>query len=367
MFSRKKLQRLMPGLLIVLTASVLTGCSEPEQEVTEVIRPVKLFTVQTDDSASLRQFPARVSASEQAEVSFRISGELIKLPVKQADEVKKGQLLARLDDRDIRNELAVRQSDYELAQSSYDRIASLRNKKVVSQSDLDNANAKLKSSQAALRIANDKLAYSTLTAPFDGRIAQTLVENYQFVQAKETIIVLQGSNTLDISIQIPESIVSQVRKDSIDQSYHPTVTFSGNPGQQYEVTYKEHSTQVNLGTQSYEATFSLPIPENLTVYPGMAASLTLDLSKVIRVKNKAEVVLPLTAVLKDDVSGKEQVWIYNADKGVVNPVTVTVGRISQHGITVISGIKTGDQIVSAGVNRLRPNMKVKPLLRERGL
>ncbi|WP_194842631.1 efflux RND transporter periplasmic adaptor subunit [Endozoicomonas sp. OPT23] len=367
MLSRKKLQRLMPGLLTVLAAVVLTGCSEPEQEVKEVIRPVKLFTVQSDDSASLRQFPAKVSASNQADVSFRISGELIDLPVNQADEVKKGQLLARLDDRDIKNELAVRQSDHELAKSSYDRIASLRNKKVVSQSDLDNASAKLKSSQAALRLAEDKLAYSTLKAPFTGRVAQTLVENYQFVQAKETILVLQGSNTLDISIQIPEGIVSQVRKDSIDQSYHPYVIFSSNPDQQFEVIYKEHSTQVTQGTQSYEAVFSLPIPENLTVYPGMAATLTMDLSKVIRVKNKAEVILPLTAVLKDDASGKQQVWLFDSEQNIVNPVTVTVGPITQHGIAITSGVKAGDQVVSAGVNRLRPNMKVKPLLRERGL
>ena len=367
MLSRKKLQRLMPGLLTVLAAAVLTGCSEPEQEVKEVIRPVKLFTVQSDDSASLRQFPAKVSASDEADVSFRISGELIDFPVKQADEVKKGQLLARLDDRDIRNELAVRQSDYELAKNNYDRIASLRDKKVVSESDLDSASARLKSSQAALRLANDRLEYSTLTAPFDGRVAQTLVENYQFVQAKETILVLQSSNTLDVSIQIPESIISQVRRDSIDQSYHPFVTFSGNPDQQYEVTYKEHSTQVSRGTQSYEAIFSLPIPETLTVYPGMAATLTMDLSKIIGSIDKTEVILPLTAVLKDDASGKEQVWVYDSELNTVTPVEVTLGAITQNGIAVTSGVKAGDQVVSAGLNRLRPGMKVKPLLRERGL
>ncbi|WP_252179730.1 efflux RND transporter periplasmic adaptor subunit [Endozoicomonas sp. 4G] len=352
----------------VAAVLLLTGCSQPQEEHKEVVRPVKLFKVESSNAGNLRQFPAKVYASEEAEMSFRIPGELVEFPVKQAEEVRKGQLLARLDDRDIRNELAARQADYDLAKTEYGRIKSLHQKKMVSQSELDNASARLKSAGAALELAKDKLEYSVLTAPFDGRVAQTLVENHQFVQAQQAILILQGSNTLDVSIQIPESIVSGIRKEDVDFSYQPVVTFAGKPGAEYKVSYKEHATRVTPGTQSYEAVFTLPVPEDLTVYPGMGATLTMDLAKVSPAANGGEhFVVPLSAVLKDNSTGKEQVWVYDEQNNTVHPVAVTVGTILQSGIELTSGLKGGERIVSAGVNRLRPGMKVRPLQRERGL
>ncbi|MGI9283700.1 MAG: efflux RND transporter periplasmic adaptor subunit [Endozoicomonas sp.] len=359
-----------PLLISSLVAAVLalSGCSQPQEEQKEMIRPVKLFQVEDSNAGNLRQFPAKVYASKEAEISFRIPGELVEFPVKQAEEVKKGQLLAKLDDRDIRNELAARQADYDLAETENNRIQSLRKKKVVSQSELDNSNAKLKSAKAALQLASDKLKYSVLKAPFDGRVAQTLVENYQFVQSQQTILILQGSNTLDVSIQVPESIVSNVRENEVDYSYQPIVTFAGRSGTEYKASYKEHSTRVTPGTQSYEVVFTLPIPEDVTVYPGMGATLILDLSKVSPRTNAGQhFIVPLSAVLKDDATGKEQVWVYDEQNNSVNPVEVTVGTILQSGIEVTSGLKEGERIVSAGVNRLRPGMAVKPLQRERGL
>ncbi|WP_062267549.1 efflux RND transporter periplasmic adaptor subunit [Endozoicomonas arenosclerae] len=359
--------RLLLGSVIAV-AMVLSGCSQPQEEKKEVVRPVKLFQVEDSNAGNLRQFPAKVYASEEAEISFRIPGELVKFPVKQAEEVKKGQLLAKLDDRDIRNELAARQADFDLAEAENNRIKSLRAKKVVSQSELDNSNAKLRSADAALKLARDKLRYTVLQAPFDGRVAQTLVENYQFVQAQQAILILQGSNTLDVQIQVPESIVSNVREDDVDYDYQPVVTFAGRPSMEYKVSYKEHSTKVTPGTQSYQVVFTLPIPEDLTVYPGMGATLTLDLSKVSPRENSGQhFVVPLSAVLKDDSTGKEQVWIFDEQDKTVKPVEVTIGSILQSGVEVTSGLEEGQRIVSAGVNRLRPGMKVKPLQRERGL
>ncbi len=367
MYQNSKIKQVLQGLLIMSFVAFLAGCSEPVDESEDVIRPVKLFKVQNGTGNDLRQFPAEVSASEEAEISFRIPGELVQFPIKQAEEVSKGQLLARLDDRDIRNEIAARQADYDLAQTNHRRLKALYEKKSVSRSDLDNAEARLKSASAALQLAKDKLEYSELTAPFDGRIAQTQVENYQFVQAQQTVLVLQGNNTLDVSIQVPENIVSQVRKNQIDPNYHPVVWFSGNTQKEFKVSYKEHATRVTPGTQSYEVTFSLPIPTELTVYPGMGATLVMDMNQIIVNRGSVEFIVPLGAVLADDATGKQQVWVFDETNGRVNPVDVTVGRITQSGVSITSGLKEGDNIVSAGLNQLHQGMVVKPLQRERGL
>ena len=353
---------------VTIALCLLTACSEPEEQTTDVVRPVKLFTVKDSGSENIREFPATVKATEEAEISFRVAGELVNFPVHPADDVEKGQLLAKLDDRDFKNNVAVRQADYDLAASDYRRIASLRAKKVVSVADYDQANAKLKSSKVALQLAKDQLRDATLVAPFPGRIAQTMVENYQSVQAQQPILILQSSNTLDVSIQVPESIITSIREEEINHDYMPTVRFSGNPDKEYSLTYKEHDTRVSPGTQSYSVLFTLPTPKELTVYPGMGGTVTIDLSKVTtHAKALAEYVVPITAVLKNDSSGLNSAWVYNPDSGVVNPVDVTLGPVTDKGITILSGLEEGNEIVSAGLSHLKPGMEVKPLERERGL
>ena len=362
-------QQVLKGIFAFVITTFLVGCTEPAtEERKEVTRPVKLFEVKDTGQANLRQFPAKVLASDEAQISFRIPGELVEFPVQPAQDVKKGATLARLDDRDIRSELAARQADYDLAETDFKRIRSLWEKKIIPQSDYDNADARLKSARVALQLAQDKLEDSVLKAPFTGRVAQTMVKNYQFVQAQQTVLVLQGSQTLDVSIQVPEGIVTRVPQEEVEEEYHPTVSFAGSPGQEYTVNYKEHATQVTPGTQSYEVLFSLPVPKGLRVYPGMGGTLTMDLSRVMG-QNALQTayIVPLSAVLENDSTGKQQAWVFDQESGVVNPVEVTLGRITQQGIEVLSGLSVGDQVVSAGLTRLRPGMQVKPLQRERGL
>ena len=116
---------------------------------------------------------------------------------------------------------------------NYTRIKSLSEKNVVSQAKLDAARAKRKASLASLRIVRDRLHYATLTAPFDGRVAQTSVENHQFVQAKETILTLQGNKSLDIRFQLPESIINRLRGRALTGDYQAEVVFDGAPEQAF--------------------------------------------------------------------------------------------------------------------------------------
>ncbi|CAM3750556.1 efflux RND transporter periplasmic adaptor subunit [Parendozoicomonas haliclonae] len=354
--------------LLTMALTALAGCSNEAPPAQEVIRPVKLFQVTDDFQGDIRRFPATIQSTEESQISFRIPGELTRLAVNTAQYVEKGELLAQLDDRDIRNELDLRQADFDLADTNYKRMVSLWESKVVSQAEMDTASANLKSARASLKLAKDKLAYTTLTAPFSGRIARTDVENHQFVQAQQTILVLQDDKMLEVHIQMPESVLTRIRKDSVDPDYHPYVTFPGTGESNYPVTYKEHSTSVSPGTQSYEVTFTLPAPEELTVYPGMGAILHMDLSRLSgKPTDLSSFTVPLTAVLKDDASGKSLVWVFDEQSGAINPVEVTTGRITQNGINILSGLNGGEQIVAAGLSSLSAGMKVKPLVRERGL
>ena len=355
------------AIFSLMGLGLLTGCQQEVVEQQEVVRPVKLFTVADPAQQQLRSFPGKVMATDEAEISFRIPGQIERIEVKQGDEVNKGQVLAYLDDRDIRNELQDRQANYELARAEFDRASSLLSKKVIAQSSFDTASAQLKSAEAALKLSRDRLAYSTLKAPFSGRVAQTLAEAHQQVQAQQPVLVLQSSQQLDVSIQIPENIVSHVNRQSLDSNYQPMVTFPGAPGQTFPVSYKEHATRVTPGTQSYEVILTLPTPNNLNILPGMTAAVSIDLGRVLDPGSQPGFMLvPVSAIGKNDADNKTVVWLFDGTTGQVKPVEVTTGRITETGVQV-SGINPGDQIVTAGLSQLYDGMVVKPLRRERGL
>ena len=194
-----------------------------------------------------------------------------------------------------------------------------------------------------------------------------MVEKYENIQAKQTVLLLQTRDQIDISIQMPENIVSRVKKDT---GYQPTVVFDSHPDQRFLVTVKEWDTQADPSTLTYKVVFSLPTPESFNVLPGMAASISIDLSKVTDLSS-THLILPVGAVyaaegepLSDNI---RYIWKFDPQTQQVHRAEVTVGEIKQQGIEILSGIKPGDRVVAVGVNFLTEGQQVRPWNREEGL
>ncbi|QSX40349.1 efflux RND transporter periplasmic adaptor subunit [Shewanella cyperi] len=353
-------------LPLALTVPLLiSGCTPAESAMqAPVIRPVKLFTIEDLAAQSQRSFPARVTANSRADLSFRISGQLTELALVEGQSVTEGSLLARLDDRDARNNLMTREAEHELLSADHQRKAALLEQKLISQADFDATQAQLKSATAALAAAKDQLSYTRLTAPFSGTVAKRLVDNHQQVQPNQTVLTLQNNRLLDVSIQVPESLLATLKQASGLKELDASVSFSAFPGHSFKARFKEYSTQITPGTQAYELVFSLPQPEAVQLLPGMSAELSLRLGDG---KTQPLAIVPVSALDKSDSDGLVQVWRYQANSGLVAPVPVTLGRVSSQGIEILAGLKPGDQIVSAGVAQLSVGMKVKPLHWQRGV
>lgn len=352
---------------IVALSLILSACSAPAEDPGSLssTRPVRLYEVDDQQHLNQRSFPARLKASEEASLSFRIPGELVDFPVLSGTLVNKGQVLARLDGRDSKNQLAARQADFELADADYLRISALRERQMVSQADYDQVRTRRTAARVAVNLAQDQLNDTVMKAPFSGRIARRHVENYQSVEDQQPVLDLQNHKRLDVTIQMPESLLTRLRQGQIESSYQPVIHFAHDPQATYLASYREHATQVTPGTQSYEVSFSMPAPDDFVLYPGMAATLVLDMSQLRPDDGQAEYIVPITAVAKDDASSQYQAWVY--ESGTLQPRNVTLGQLTENGITITSGLKPGEQIASAGLNQLRPGMAVTPLQRERGI
>jgi RND family efflux transporter MFP subunit len=181
--------------------AALSACSGPQEELPPPpVRPVKLFTVEGSDGAALRRFPGAISASQRAELSFRVNGVLQEILVKEGDQVKKGQVLARLDPTDYRIRVSDRQATFDSTEKNFNRAKELIQDGNISQTDYDRVEANFRTSEAALKLAKQDLAYTRLQAPFAGSIGRRDVENFEEIQAKQAIFQLQNVDQLDVAI-----------------------------------------------------------------------------------------------------------------------------------------------------------------------
>ncbi|GGP90449.1 efflux RND transporter periplasmic adaptor subunit [Shewanella ulleungensis] len=353
-------------LPLTLLATVLfAGCSQAEKtEQKEVIRPVKLFEINESAANQVHKFPAKVTANSRAELSFRVSGQLVNLDLVEGEMVKQGFLLAKLDDRDAKNNLMTSEANYEFLSAEFTRNQAMFSRQLISQAEFDSSKAQLKTAKAALEAAKDQLSYTRLEAPFSGTIAKRMVDNHQIVQANQGVLTLQNNHLLDISIQVPEAIVAKYAQ-TVTHALKAKVRFSAMSDRVFDAYFKEYSTQVTPGTQAYEVVFSLEQPQDVQLLPGMSAELII--AQATHDQSVFTAMVPMTAVDKDDTNAKVVVWKYDPQSGVVSPVDVTLGRVSNEGVEVLTGIQKGDLIVSAGLSQLSVGMKVKPLRWQRGV
>lgn len=354
---------------IALSLFFLTACDKPApvQDKQPLVRPAKIFTVEDPAIQSMRNFPAEVEANADSKLAFRVSGQIIKFPVKPGNMVKKGDVLARLDSKDFALQLDDRQARYQLAKSKFDRAELLLKKQIGSLSGFDEAKANVEVALSSLNVAKSSVEYTLLRAPFSGVVSHVYIEKFDHIQAKQPILDLQTRDLIDISIQMSENIISRVKKDS---TYQPTVIFDTYPNKEYLATVKEWDTQADASTLTYKVVFSLPNPTEFNAFPGMSANIRIDLSKITDV-NLHKYILPIGAVFSAEdqalSSNKKFVWKVNPTTLKVNRIEVEVGNVRSNGIEVLSGLSPGDKIVAAGSHFLSENMEVRPWNREKGL
>ncbi len=358
-----------PFIMLTMAITLLAGCDSAvsDEKSADLIRPAKIFTVADPSTQAIRNFPGEVEANADSKLAFRVSGQVIDFKVKPGTTVKKGDIIARLDPKDFELQIDDKQARYDLAKSKFDQAKLLLDRKLGSQAGYDEAKANLGVALSSLKVAKSDLEYTNLRAPFSGNISKVFIEKFDHIQAKQSIVHLQTRDLVDISIQIPENIFSRIDKDA---THNPTVIFDSHPDEEFLATIKEFDTQADPSTLTYKVVFSLPTPESFNVLPGMSANIRIDLSQIIKY-NVKQFIVPVSSVFSPEdktlESHKKFVWKLDPNSNKVTRVEVEVGELKSNGIQVLSGITSGDKIVSAGSHFLTEGMEVRPWNREKGL
>ncbi|WP_318509383.1 efflux RND transporter periplasmic adaptor subunit [Photobacterium leiognathi] len=339
--------------IAVLACVALIGCKEDKATVKEPeSRPVKLQSVSVGNNESLRSFPAIVEAGDKAVLAFRVSGQLNNVQAHPGEFVRKGQTLATLNPDELSLLVKQAQAQYDLANVQFKRNSQLRKTNVVSELDYDASKANLKQAKAALDKAKSNLSYAKLIAPYDGHLSLSMIENFEYVAAKQPVMHIQSAKLINMTFQLPDYLLARFQGHA--EEINPTVAFDALANQTFPAQFKEIDTEPDSKTSSYKVTLSMARPEGSNIMPGMSGSVTI----VLPHGNAGAI--PTRAVITE--GNKHFVWRVN-DKQQVERVEVTLDKNNR----VISGLNDGDVIATSGVSELQAGQKVRSWIKERGL
>jgi len=343
-------------LIVFLLVACDSGTPLPDEKVETLVRPAKLMEVGQTIDGELLNFPAVTQSRQLSVLSFEVGGMLNELMVIEAQKVNKGDVLAKLDQRDLLTQLKSVRAQFENADTEYQRALRLIKQDAISSSELEERKSKRDVNKSQLEIAEKALQDSVLVAPYSGAIAKVAIKKRQIIQAGEPAITILGKQGLEAKINLPSSIFARAgaREKPATNSY---LVLDAAPERQIPVIFKEASLEADEATQTYEVTFAFEAPENLIVLPGMNAVVWFkDPRKSSANLSKSSV--PLTAI---GVDGEQKfVWVVDKTSMKVARRNVVIGAGVGVNLNITSGLESGEMIVAAGVSSLSEGMQVRP-------
>jgi multidrug efflux pump subunit AcrA (membrane-fusion protein) len=220
--------------------------------------------------------------------------------------------------------------------------------------DLDAKRSEIRALEAAVASAQNQLDYAVLRAPFDGRVAARYVDNFQTVQAKQPIVRLLDVSTIEVTVQVPESLISLV-----PQVKSVICRFDAFDGREFEGHVSEIGSEASETTRTYPVTVQVKQPADVQILPGMAA--TVSNRPDAKDSSSNELIVPARAVFTAEPGQQSYVWVVDEATSKVSRRAVSTGDLTPVGITIAQGLERGEWVVCAGVNSLGEGQPVKIL------
>lgn len=350
---------------LVVLAALLAACGNGEK----VSQPPRPVLVARADAATghgadgLSAYAGEIRAREEAALSFRVGGKLVRRLVDVGDRVRKGDLLAELDPGDLRlqvealqAELAAADAQLARARADHARTASLSRDQLVSRSALDQQTAALRAAEGQARAARaqfdlsrNQAAYSQLRAPQDGVVASRQVEAGQVVAAGQPVFGLAADGGREVAFALPES---GIRDFKVGQAV--VIELWSTQGERIPGRIREIAPAADPQARTYAARATLE---------GDAARV--DLGQSARVYIPAALSgdalrLPLSALHRGD-KGQAVIWTVDPKVNRARRVPVRIGPYAADGVAVLSGLKPTEWVVMAGGHLLHDGQPVLPV------
>ncbi len=343
------------ALVLMLT---LAACHEEQKAAPQPVRPVRTVTVELREGGEKVSLTGEIQPRYEADIGFRVNGKILERPVDVGTPVKKGDLLARLDPQQYRQDFEVAKAEVASAEAEVTRSQAqeYRQRQLLknghtTQVAYDQALKTFKTAQAqadAARAkqvqASENLGYTDLKADDDGVITAVGANSGQVVSAGQMVVRLAQPGEREAVFNLAEdALKGPPRKDPAVE-----VKLVSDHDIKTEGKVRYISPQADPTTRTYTVRVSLPdAPPQMRLGANVIGSVTLEQGQSITI--------PGSALFQKD--GKPAVWLVDKDRTVqLKPITVQ--RYEGDSVVIGDGLSRGDIVVTAGVQKLLPGQKV---------
>ncbi len=338
------------------------NASRPAPAAEPVLRPARIAEIQYRPHKHSLLLAGTVVPRIETVLGFRVAGKVISRDVDVGATVTPGQLIARIDPADYRlavdnarAALVSAEADYARAKADLERYQMLRSSAAFMPQTLDQrqslastALARVDQAKSQLSTAENNLAYTELKADAAGVITAVQAEVGQVLPQGQGVVKLAREGELEIMVGVPEHRLKTVRDTS-------QITFElwSDIGHRYAAKLRELSPSADPLTRTYPARFTV-LDQPSFIGLGMTASLMLS-----RPEPGVLAEVPLSAIFQQGT--RPAVWVVDKTTGVVELRPVVIARWRDETALIASGVKDGEIIATAGVHKLEPGQKVRPL------
>ncbi len=347
------------ALAALVAIPLLAACDSGPQTVEQPPRSVRTITVEKREAGDTVTLTGHIEAADEASAAFRVGGRMLERLVNVGDRVKAGQVLARLDAQNARNNLRSAESALNAAnallsqtRNTYERQRHLLDRGFTTRANYDaaeqahlSAQSQVDNAQAQLKIARDNVDYTEIHADADGVVTARGAEPGEVVQAGQMIVRIARENGRDAVFDVPANVFRIAPADPVIN-----VALSDTPSVTAEGRVREVAPQADPVTRTFQVKVGLNNPPD---------AFRLGATVVGRMQLDAGTAIELPASALTEFNRAPAVWIVDPATSTVTLRNIEVERFHPTTVAVSGGLAEGEIVVTAGVQVLHEGMRVR--------
>lgn len=298
------------------------------------------------------ELQGNVATQKNLLLNAEFSGILQQVLVDEGDQVRKGQLLAVIDDGGLEAQLAQLQSRADLAKTTYERQKRLWDQKIGSEIQYLSAKTEFESASNAVTQIKNQLSKTRITAPFSGRIDEIIADPGANLVPGMQVMRLVSLQDMYVETEVPETYLPNIRKGTTVKVYFPVL------GKEIDTKVRQVSDYIKPTNRTFKVEVGIPNPDGM-VKPNLNARVLIN-----DYSNEEAILIP-QSVITENSRGDQYVYVAkevdSQNRATVEQMVVKVGRSQGDLVEILEGISSGDAVIGEGARSLLPGQKVKIL------
>ena len=310
---------------------------------------VSIITTKEENFKHFVELQGNVTTKNLVVINSEYAGMLQQVLVKEGQKVTKGQLLAKIDDGGLSQQLAQMQIQTDLAKTTFERQQRLWKQSIGSEIQYLQAKSTFESQQQAISQMQQQLAKTSVTAPFSGTIDDVITEQGSNIAPGTPLMRLVSLKDMYIEVDVPETYLTEITTNKLVNIEFPILNLN------VESKVRQAGSFINAANRTYK--IEVDIPEN---HPNIKPNLTAKL-KINDYTNSNAILIPQD-IISEDAQGNQYIYVFeniNDSIGTVIRTNVKTGKTQGDIIEILDGLKPNTFVIKEGARRVKEGQNVK--------